>query len=85
MLSRGKLAMCFLYVLIRPRRRALFDPVWGILCDDALKLGLVLFMCSVLGTKDLGVGPTGATICYVLLFDALSLGAIYSYMHDDAL
>ena len=34
----------FPYVLIRPRRRALFDPVWGILCVDALKLGLVHFM-----------------------------------------
>ena len=59
--------------------------MWGILFVDALKFELVLFVCSVLGTKDLGVGPTGATIFYVLLFDALSLGAIYSYMHDDAL
>ena len=30
------------YVLIRPRWRALLDPVWGILFVDALKLELVL-------------------------------------------
>ena len=32
----------FSYVLIRPRWRALLDPVWGILCVYALKHGLVL-------------------------------------------
>ena len=43
MLSLDKLTTCYDYVLIRPRRRALFDYViYVTVGDKALKLGLML-------------------------------------------